>query len=864
MTDEVQISPEDQRTDLGSFFNKPAARWAAAPLLFLVFFVLAAALHHPGFSSPMIYDSYSFISSKSSAFAGQDLSQVLGICAARPLLMITFYWNHMLTGMDPYFFRLFNTVVLSAAASVLVFLIFIILEIPAVEAHGTRLRKLKISIFLGLLFVVHPLQTFVALYIWQREAIMACFFYFSALALYLTIRSSGWERPGLGYAAIGLLFLVGMLSKENLITLPAVLVLAEATLLRQNLRSLLRRALIIAAVTIPPLIAYVLIISQLHGSQTVHPPGIVERLLSHYRDSGLTLTEVVLTECRVLFSYMAMIAAPFWHGVQLIRAETVSTSLTEPPATLAACAGVIGLLALGVSLIRKRPITSFGILFFFLTVAPESLLIPQFLFFGYRPILPMAGVLLILADALLAFWNWAAVRVPARMVPRIAATALALILIGSLGRMTVSQAMRWNPYQFWHDAYTQLPQAPDKVEMTPYATVLISFGSELNKAREYSKAIQVLARAVEVACRRPPSTTGPEGLPDYERSAEAALYAGRLRSCPEMSPDYSIAYVHLGNALEGLGKTSEAIEWYRAAAKLQPEAPESYNSLGTALVKSGNTQEAVESFQEAIRLQPEYAAAHNNLGDAMLRSGRVAEAVEHFRTAVRLEPDFAAAHGNLGNALTGLGLFSDAATEYRRGIELSPGSAGLHNNLGAALLRSGNFPGARESFAQAVALNPSFSKAQANLGMTLLRLGETAAAVSHLKKAVALDPGLATAHVFLGMALEESGEGQKAADEYSEALAIDPRLVEAHFRLAENAAKRADVPLAMQHYEAVLALSPDHFMAHSGLGALCLSAGKNDRAVEHLRKALEIHPDLPEARRNLEAALQRSRGEKQE
>ncbi|MBI5570579.1 MAG: tetratricopeptide repeat protein [Desulfomonile tiedjei] len=864
MADEVQIALDGRRTDLGSFIDRPSARWVAVPLLFLVFLILPAALHYPGFSSPMIYDSWSYIGSRAGAFAAQDLSQVLGIIAARPLLMITFYWNHMLTGMDPYYFRLFNTVVLSATASVLVFLSFSILEIPALRVRGTRLRKLTLSVFVGAIFVVHPLQTFVALYIIQREAIMACFFYFSALALYVSTRSRGISRPGLGYAATGFLFLAGMLSKENLITLPAVLVLAEVILFRENFRGLLRRVLIIAAVTIPPLITYVLIISQLQGSQTVHPPGIVERLFHHYRDSGLTPREVLLTECRVLFSYMAMIVAPFWHGVQLIRAENVSTSVMEPPATAAACAGILGLIALGLSLIRKRPIASFGILFFLVTVAPESLLIPQFLFFGYRPILPMAGVLLILADALLALWNWAEARMLWRAAPKVAAAALALVLVGSLSRLTLSQAHGWKPYQFWQEAYTQLPQSSDRVEMTPYATVLLSFGGELNKAGEYARAIHILSRAVEVACHRQPFASDAEPLPTGAHSTQAVLDASRLRSCPEMNPDFFIAYNYLGMALEGLGKTSEAIESYREAVKLRPDSPESYNYLGAALLKSGDMQDAVELFQKAVRLQPGYAPAHNNLGDAMLRSGRAAEAVEHFRTAIRFQPEFAAAYNNLGNAFLQMGMLAEAVKHYRRGIDLAPDSAELRNNLGAALLRSNDLLSARDSFEQAVALKPTFSKAQANLGMTLLRLGETGAAVSHLRKAVALDPRLATAHMLLGVALERSGEEGHAADEYSQALAIDPRLVEAHYRLAAIAARRADLPLATLHYEAVVDLDPAHYMAHSALGAIFLSAGAFDRAVEHLRKALAIHQDLPEAKRNLEAALQRSREGKHE
>ena len=83
--------------------------------------------------------------------------------------------------------------------------------------------------FLGILFTVHPLQSMVVLYAWQREAIMGCLFYYSALAAYVAVRS---ERIPLtaGYGATAVLFLAGMLSKENVATLPVAVMLAEMTL----------------------------------------------------------------------------------------------------------------------------------------------------------------------------------------------------------------------------------------------------------------------------------------------------------------------------------------------------------------------------------------------------------------------------------------------------------------------------------------------------------------------------------------------------------------------------------------------------------------------------------------------------------
>jgi hypothetical protein len=40
--------------------------------------------------------------------------------------------------------------------------------------------------------LVHPIQTYFVAYIWQRMGLLCCFFYLSALAVYLVFKFSGW------------------------------------------------------------------------------------------------------------------------------------------------------------------------------------------------------------------------------------------------------------------------------------------------------------------------------------------------------------------------------------------------------------------------------------------------------------------------------------------------------------------------------------------------------------------------------------------------------------------------------------------------------------------------------------------------
>ena len=65
----------------------------------------------------------------------------------------------------------------------------------------------------------------------------------------LRTHPSGHSRV---YSRRAVLFLAGFLSKENLVTLPVMLVLAELILFRQDLKQLLARALTLGLMMYPP------------------------------------------------------------------------------------------------------------------------------------------------------------------------------------------------------------------------------------------------------------------------------------------------------------------------------------------------------------------------------------------------------------------------------------------------------------------------------------------------------------------------------------------------------------------------------------------------------------------------------------
>jgi len=114
-----------------------------------------------------------------------------------------------------------------------------------------------------------------------------------------------------------------------------------------------------------------------------------------------------------------------------------------------------------------------------------------------------------------------------------------------------------------------------------------------------------------------------------------------------INPDNAEAHYNLGNALVQTGRTSEAIDQYEKALRINPNYAEAHNNLGNVLCQTGRTSKAIDQYEKALRINPNYAEAHNNLGAALGQMGRISEAIEQVKAALRIKPNFNDAQNNL-------------------------------------------------------------------------------------------------------------------------------------------------------------------------------------------------------------------------
>lgn len=115
----------------------------------------------------------------------------------------------------------------------------------------------------------------------------------------------------------------------------------------------------------------------------------------------------------------------------------------------------------------------------------------------------------------------------------------------------------------------------------------------------------------------------------------------------QIKPNYGHALNNIGNILIRKGRSEEAIKNYSEAIRINPGNAKAYNNLGVALIQSGRLDEAIPLLRTALRIKSRYAEAYNNLGVAMVKKGRVEKAIIFFKEALRIMPDYAEAQKNL-------------------------------------------------------------------------------------------------------------------------------------------------------------------------------------------------------------------------
>ena len=469
------------------------------------------------------------------------------------------------------------------------------------------------SAFVAFLFALHPLHVESVAWVAERKDVLCAFFWFLALWAYVT------DRRVLLYAA----FVLGLMSKPMIVTLPFTLVLLDLwrmpalVVQRQALR---RRILSKLPLFVLTAAASIATYTFQHASGAVKPVGasaVSNALVSYVIYLAKTLYPAGLA---AFYPYPA--AIPAWQVAA---------------AAIALAAGTFAV----VRAWRTRPYLAIGWLWFLGTLVP----VIGFVQVGAQAradrymYVPMVGVLIMIA--------WGAADL-LRGRARVAA-ALAIAECAACAGMAYAQTATWE------NSGTLFAHALDVTRDNYIAEH--NLGTYLmDQPGQLEQAVQHLRAAVRI---RPESGQSHSDLGialDKEGRVPEAL--AEFQQAVRLLPESAIPHNNLATALADSGRLTEAIAGYQTALRLNPDYTDARNNLtriqaelhyqqGLTLAKQGRLREAVPELEESLRLNPASPEAHNNLGVVLGQLGRPAEAVPHFREALRLNPNYTDAQYNL-------------------------------------------------------------------------------------------------------------------------------------------------------------------------------------------------------------------------
>jgi predicted CXXCH cytochrome family protein len=188
------------------------------------------------------------------------------------------------------------------------------------------------------------------------------------------------------------------------------------------------------------------------------------------------------------------------------------------------------------------------------------------------------------------------------------------------------------------------------------------------------------SRSVRLAAARQLAGVAPDGLPQDEAQALAALLHEYLESM-QHNADLPEGQMNLGLYYANIGDPVAAEQAYRRALKLSPAFVPALLNLADLYRANGLDQQAGPLLQRAIDRAPAAAAPQHAMGLLLVRQGNLDAALGHLERATALEPDNARYAYVYGVGLWEAGRSEAAIATLEAALAVHPGDRDLQSAL---------------------------------------------------------------------------------------------------------------------------------------------------------------------------------------
>jgi Flp pilus assembly protein TadD len=570
------------------FFRSPEKR----RLIFCLLLALATiALYNSVTRAPFLnFDDQVYVTDNPQVRAGLTWNTVVWAFRTpkafdwHPITWLSYALDWQIFGLDPAGYHTIN-ILLHAANAVLLFLL---LE----GATGLAWRSLAVSA----LFALHPINVESVAWISERKTVLSMLFFLLALAAY------GWytRRPRIGrYLVVTLAYVLGLMSKAQVITFPFALLLLDYWPLGRLAPHPARPHEVGGE---PAVAAAGPSFWKLIGEKVPWFALSAVSAVITLKTGGAAFNYMVLTDLtrsklslwlrlgNAALSYVKYLGKAFWPVNLAIVYPHLGPGISIPGAVLSAFA-IIAVSILALIFRRRRPF-----------------LVGWFWFLG--TLVPMIGLVDIGVHAMADRYAY---------IP-----LLGIFVIVCWG--TADLIKRWH--------------VPTAVTAAGTVAILLALGIALHRqASFWSDNVTLWTHTLEITEANFTAEDNLAGALITQGRVEEAL--PHLLRARELRPDDPQSALNVATYLQMHGKYQAALDGYATVVQLTKAPP----LLATARANSGYAHyslkqygDAQRDFEAALKEQPGNSSAYRGLGLLAQRAGDIAQATKDYERSAELQP----------------------------------------------------------------------------------------------------------------------------------------------------------------------------------------------------------------------------------
>ncbi|MBA4368917.1 MAG: hypothetical protein C0403_14915 [Desulfobacterium sp.] len=556
------------------------------------------------------------------------------------------------------------------------------------------------SFWIALLFAIHPMNVESVAWISERKNLISSLFFFLTLLAYF----SYVKKPNrLKYLVLIFVFMLGLLAKPMLITLPAILLLLDwwpfqRISFKKNTRSIKFTTKLDISIQKPfsylvlekiplfllSILSIFLTIYSVQGDQNL----VSENQYSMKLRVANAITSIVLYIGKIFWPVNLAVFYPYPERIVYWK-------------ILIAILFLIFLTIFFLRRFRSSPYLVFGWSWFLITLLPVLGIIQAGLWPAMADrwvYIPAVGLFLIII--------FTGEKIAVKLsLSRKTALIFALFFTGIL--MQIS----WHQVRYWQNNMSLWRQTLKAT--TRNYTAHNNMGCILMKDGQLDQAIHHFQKAMLI------------------------------------KPSGSEARMNLANTLSRQGMYPEAIEHYKKLFQKHPGNALIFNNLGNAIFKTGRVNEAIPYYIKAIQLEPNYADAYNNLGISLWRNNRKSKALVMFQKALVINPDYEQAYDNLTRLISEqkktnlkLNLLTEKSAQ-------SPDNPLLLFQLGDFFQKEDKIQQAIACYQKALKLKPGWYEAKKQLSVSFAMKGNYEVSFSILRDLITQNPDDADAYYYM-------------------------------------------------------------------------------------------------------------------